>query len=233
MAEATPPKAGLMLSLRRLVRGLSALFWGLPFTLVVCVQSTGADWIRPLGVFPPVFATGLLLYGLHQLSYFHRTERPWALSLETARLLAVVNLGLSPFVFLRNRVPSEPFFDQAFWVLALSCILFLAVLNRCLRCLSAMLPDETLREETRMFTSLNVWLIGLMLTLVLLHQVAGPFLFQSEEGPAGWIVFLYDAFYRVQQPLLLFLILLPLSITMTVIWKIKEVVLAGVFSRAE
>ena len=54
----------LLGALGRLVRGLSLLFWGLPIALVVCIQSAKGDWFRPLGVVPPVLATGLLLYGV-------------------------------------------------------------------------------------------------------------------------------------------------------------------------
>src|SRR5262249_12423583 len=63
-AEPAPPKVELMLSLGRLVRGLSALFWGLPTALVVCVQTAKSEWLRPLGVIPPIATTALLFYGV-------------------------------------------------------------------------------------------------------------------------------------------------------------------------
>ena len=58
------PNAELLRSLGRLVRGLSALFWGLPIALVVCVQTAKGELLRPLGVAPPLVATALLLHGL-------------------------------------------------------------------------------------------------------------------------------------------------------------------------
>src|SRR5437764_1404541 len=42
----TAPKTELMRSLGRLVRGLSALFWGLPIALVACVQSATTDCLH-------------------------------------------------------------------------------------------------------------------------------------------------------------------------------------------
>ena len=45
----TAPKTELMRSLGRLVRGLSALFWGLPIALVVCVQTVNTNWLGSLG----------------------------------------------------------------------------------------------------------------------------------------------------------------------------------------
>jgi len=226
-----PPNAGLMRALRRLVRGLSALFWGLPVTLLVSVQSAGSDWLRDLGVLPPVVATGLLLYGLIEMGHFQRQERPWREALELTRLFALVNVGLSPFVFLWSKVPQEPFFTQAVGLLALSCVLFLAALNRSLQRLAAMLPDETLREETRMFANLNLWLMVSVLLLILLHRVITQLFDSAPGGTPGLFIILLNLLSEeeARRFLLLFLVLLPLSITMTMIWKIKEVVLGGVF----
>jgi hypothetical protein len=231
MSEPPSPNAELMRALRRLVRGLSALFWGLPVTLLVTVQGASSEWLRSLGVFPPVVATGLLLYGLVEMGHFHKQERPWREALELARLFALVNVGLSPFVFLWSEMPREPFFTQAVGLLALSCVLFLAALNRVLQRLAAMLPDETLREETRMFASLNLWLMFAVIGLVAVYLATTRMFDTSPGGTPNLFVILLNllAEREAQRFLLLFLILLPLSITMTMIWKIKETVLAGVF----
>ena len=50
-----------MRSLGRLVRGLSALFWGLPLALVVCVWTANPQWVKTFGVVPPLASTGLLV----------------------------------------------------------------------------------------------------------------------------------------------------------------------------
>ena len=231
MSESSSPNAELMWSLRRLVRGLSTLFWGMPFTLLVCVQGAGSEWLRSLHVVPPVVATGMLLYGLHEISYFHRTERPWRESLELTRLFALVNVGLSPFIYFWSQMPREPFFNQAVMALSLSCILFLAALNRSLQRLAAMLPDETLREETRMFSSMNLWLMVTVLVLVMLYQVLSQFADTPGSEPPKLLIVLLNILSETRRFLLLFLVLLPLSITMTMVWKIKEVVLASVFSK--
>src|SRR6266567_3957995 len=54
------PNPELLSSLGRLVRGLSALFWGLPIALVVCVQTAKGEWFEKFGIAPPVIATALL-----------------------------------------------------------------------------------------------------------------------------------------------------------------------------
>src|SRR5206468_12796007 len=86
-----PPSPELLSALGRRARGLSVIFWGLPIALVVCVQSAKGDWLRPLGVIPPLTATGLLLYGLTLLGHFQKQERVWSAALERVKLFALIN----------------------------------------------------------------------------------------------------------------------------------------------
>src|SRR5215211_2851688 len=91
-------KPELLPSLGRLVRGLSTLFWGLPIALVICVQTAKADWLRPLGVVAPLLVTGLLVYALILLATFQSQERVWMTALHRAKALALINVGLAPFL---------------------------------------------------------------------------------------------------------------------------------------
>src|SRR3954462_10452403 len=93
------PNSDLLRSLGKLVRGLSALFWGLPITLILCVWIAYSSWLKSAGWLPPILAHGLLLYGLWQLSGFQTQERVWRRAVDVASVLAIVNLGLSPFLF--------------------------------------------------------------------------------------------------------------------------------------
>jgi hypothetical protein len=221
------PKAELMQSLRRLVRGLSILFWGLPVTLLVCVRTGVSDWLRPLGMLPPIISTALLLYALSQLGYFQRQERVWAHALDRAKLLAIVNIGLSPFVFWWNQLPQIPFYFMAVGLLMLTGLLFLFTLNFVLQRLAAMLPDETLRMETRFFTSFNLYLLVTVLAVAALYMAL-----QQMDGLPTVVGHLLQVLESSRQTLLVFVVLLPLAMTMTLIWKIKEVVLASVFEGA-
>lgn len=228
----TTPNAELLRSLGRLVRGLSALFWGLPVSLVVCVKVAQTDVFQPITLFPSAIAniipllvvTGWLLFGLSQLGHFQRQERVWINALDRARLLALINLGLSPFLYWWEREPQQIFFRIAVQVLAVSGLVFLANLNLVLYRLSVMLPDENLRQETRHFTMLNRLLVlGILLFggafAVCLHYPRMLLILANDSiaiGPAGlWV--------------LLFLVLLPLAVTMALIWKIKQVILDSVF----
>jgi hypothetical protein len=219
------PRAELMRSLGRLVRGLSALFWGLPLALVVSVYVATNEFAQPPHLFAPVIVAGMLFYGLHLLGDFQKAERIWRDALDRTRLLALVNLGLSPFVYWYNRLPHMQFFSAAVFLLMLTGLLFLFNLNHVLQRLAAMLPDETLRTETRVFGNLNTSLLG---AIVLVFGLL--FLLQRLENlPEIFETFL-RAMEMVRHWLLVFLILLPMAMTMTLIWKIKEVIFASVFS---
>ena len=214
----------MLRSLGRLARGLSALFWGLPVALLVCAETARADWLKPLGLLPALAVNALLLYGLWLMGDFQKQERPWRNALDRAKLLGLVNLGLSPFIYFHNKMPEQFFFTAVVMLLVLSAVLFLFNLNLVLKRLGAMLPDETLRQETRQFTALNRWLLVVLLLFAFayvgLTQITRP---SPEFGALlGWLA-------RGSYWLLVFFALLPLAMTMALLWKTKEVILDSVF----
>ena len=219
------PDADLLRSLGRLARGLSALFWGLPTALLVCVYASQARALKPVGLAPALAALGLLLFGLWQVSHFQPQERPWRRALDRATLLGLVNLFLCPFLYWSNRLPDELFFAVAVWILGLSGLLFLFNLNLVLARLGAMLPDETLRHETRQFTQLNrILLLGLL-------GLAVAYLLLSRMPALWWPLRSVVLFIEHSgQWLLVIFLLLPLAMTMALIWKTKEVILDSVFN---
>jgi hypothetical protein len=217
------PNPELLHSLGRLVRGLSALFWGLPAALIVCTTMAGG-WFGSFREALPLATTGLLVFGLWQLDGFQKQERPWRNALDRARLFALINFGLSPFVFWWNREPGVLLFVISLRVLALSAWFFLFTLNTVLLRLGAMLPDETLRHETRQFTSLSHTLL-MVLLLIVAAQVAVARIPQLPQQ-LGPILELWD---RGVPWLLIVLTLLPLAMTMALLWKTKEVILDSVF----
>jgi hypothetical protein len=218
------PKPELLHALGRLVRGLSALFWGLPASLVTCAQIAKADWLKPWQFVPALVATALPLYGLWLMRDFQKQERPWRNALDRAALPGLVNFGLCPFLYLRSQLPAQPFFNAAVFLLAISAVVFLLNLNVVIKQLGAMLPDEMLRHETSQFTAFNRW----VLAALLLAGGAYVFLVRDPRLPAafgawlGWMEVI--GFWS-----LAIFALLPLAMTMALLWKTKEVILDGVF----
>ena len=220
-------KVELLRALGRLVRGLSTVFWGLPVTVFIDVETARTDWFGFLGdaTFVPAVVAGVALYcGLRQLRDFQKQERIWHQALNRAEILAIVNAGLAPFLFWWHRFPGIMFYTICVVVLALSGLLFLMQFNLVLRRLCAMLPDEALREETKMFTTLNIAMFlaaffGLAVYLGLsqaqmLPQAIGRII--AGDNPRGlWLV--------------LFMSLMPLAMSLAILWKIKEVIFTSIF----
>jgi hypothetical protein len=218
------PNAELLRSLGRLVRGLSALFWGLPIALVVCFLTAKADSLRAFGIVPPLVSTGLLVYGLWQLGDFQKQERVWRTALDRARLFSLINFGLSPFLYWWNKLPTNIFFLAMVTVLGLSALLFLGSLNLVLRRLGAMLPDEALRLDTTQFTTLNLNLVFVTFAFALAYVGLGQF-----PTLPLWLGVVVGMMERGSLLFLILLVLLPLAMTMALLWKTKEVILDNVF----
>jgi len=121
-------------------------------------------------------------------------------------------------------VPGQMFFSLAVLILGTSSLLFLFNLNVLLERLGAMLPDETLRLETRQFTAINR---GLLLALLLLAAVYLCFAQLPDLPITLRLVALLLERYRLTA--MIVLVLLPLAMTMALIWKTKEVILESVF----
>jgi hypothetical protein len=237
----------LLPSLARVVRGLSALFWGLPLALLAGVKTAMGDswrmfgvWGTPAGRFPGVagvlvdaamaalpglIALGLLGYGLQLLRRFQPQERIWTGAIERASLFNLLLLGLLPFAHWWNVRPEHPFFVQSLGLLVVAAIAYMLALNAVLSRLAAMLPDEVFRSDTRLFTRVNRYLIGLLTGLLVLEQVAG-----LVPGRVPLLLHVYLADLADSRNwLFTMLALLPLALTMTLLWKAKEAILASVF----
>ena len=217
-----------MRSLGSLVRGLSVLFWALPVSLVVCVQTAQTDYLRIFGGIPSLLSTAALVYGLILLGRFRKEETIWIQALDQARILALVGLGLSPFLSWWSRMPSNLFFTIMIQLMAACGLLLLLALNPVLRRLTAMLPDEALRHETQVFTRMNTVLVGFNLALAA-GQCAAFHLKLSLEGLGRWHIVLERAAHWS----LWFFVLLAVAVTMGLIWKTKEVIFHSVFGGKE
>jgi hypothetical protein len=219
------PNPQLLQALGQLARGLSALFWGLPLALILCFQTARTDWLGAFGVLPPLLTTGLLLHGVLQMRHFRQQEHDWRRALERAQLLALVNVGLSPFLFWWSQAPGQPLFNCAVGLLAVSGLVFLSHLNLVLRRLGALLPDETLRHETTQFTNLNR---GLLTVTTLLAALLIGALWWRRPLPLA-LAYTVAMAEHFGLWLLVFFVLLPLAMTMALLWKTKEVILGSVF----
>ncbi len=222
-----PAKADLMRALGRLVRGLSTLFWGIPLALAADVQTARTDWLDDLGAlsFAPAFVlSGWLWYGLRQMRDFQPQERVWHQALDRAEIFAIVNTGLAPFLFWWHRFPSDPFYSVCVKFLAATGFLFLICSNQVLRRLAAMLPDETLRLETRTFTTINTWMLSAALGSLSVYLALTDF-----QGVPRHIEQQGLDMSIIGEWFILFLTLMPVAVTLALLWKIKEAIFTSFF----
>lgn len=211
-------------TLARVVRGLLVLFWAVPGVLLADIAVALDFAWRQFGFAPTVGAAVALVFGVSELRLFQPRERVWRLALHRTLLLALILLALSPLPIWWNRAPEEAFFAHGMLVLVFAGLAFLVALNDVLRRLAAMLPDETLRAETWFFTRLNT---GILVALIL---GVGLWWVLHRWPPASPLLFSLRMILESTRPWLLIMgLLLPVALTMTLLWKIKGVILQSVF----
>lgn len=203
------------------MRGLSAIFWGLPMALLAFARHFLMLWPTVYDLLFPVAAAALLTYGVTRLGGLHRQERIWQRALLLAQIMAVFVLGLAPFLFFWSRMPHVEFFSRAVAILLALSFAFVVTLTRALLRLSAMLPDETARADARLFHGLSTYvvcvLLGVAVTLyVRLSPIPLDEFLTLPRQPFGF----------GRQAILLLLTLVPVAMAMAVAWKLKEVVMA-------
>lgn len=228
MDEPETQPADLLPSLAKVARGSSILFWGLPIALVITTMSRISNWTDaayPIGLLLPPAAFGMLWYGLYFLTPFQPQERVWQQALGQAKLWAIVNLGLAPFLHWHHRAPDEAYFGYLVSLLALTFIFYLMTLNKVLARLGAMLPDETLRLESQLFSKMNRAL------LVMIPVGYGfMFLLSFISDPPAFLLRLLDFALGMRPWLFMAFVLVPLAMTMSLLWKTKEAIYASVFN---
>jgi len=188
-------------------------------------MSNWTDAAYPMGMLLPSVAFGMLWYGLRLFVVFQPQERIWQNALFQAKLWGLINLGLSPFLHWHHRAPDEIYFGIAVWLLAIAFVFYLMALNKVLARLSAMLPDETLRVESQLFSKMNRSLLAVIpmgvAFMLLLPLINNPpvFMLGILEFILAWRPLLFIAF-----------VLIPLSMSMSLLWKTKESINASVFN---
>jgi hypothetical protein len=243
----TPGVAGMGPSLGCAARGLSALFWGLPLALLACVKTALGDGWRAFGSWgapavrgagwpgllldtlqaclPAGAAVWLLLHGLGLLGRFQRQERVWAAAVDRAKVMGGLVLALVPFAHWWSLRPTEPLFMESMALLVFGGIALMLALNRVLLRLAAMLPDVVLRSDTALFSRVNACLIGLLAALMALEAFA----MRRPGTLPAYLEALLMELGESRNWLFVMLALVPLALTMTLLWKAKESIHERVF----
>lgn len=218
--------------LARVVRGLSALFWSLPAVLLIDAKiATDPTW-HSFGFLPSAAMSALMVYGIRQLRFFQSQERIWIASIERAEILSWLVLGLAPFPLWWSRNPEEIFLTRSLTILAFSGLFFVLALNHALFRLSLMIPDEVVRLETRLFSRINRTLLVVQIVVTVSYlglTRERQILLQRREHLPTSLVEVLGTLETAKPWLLVLLVLVPVALTMTLIWKAKDVILTSVF----
>jgi len=230
----TNPGKGVLTGLAGVVRGLSTLVWTLPLALAIIVWTVSrvgvamptpvSNLLISMGVAPGLVVTGLMWYGVWQIGRYQPGHPVWQRTAERARWLGLLLIGFSPFLYWWSRQPEVLYFKISAAALILFGLLFLAQLNTLLRRLTALLPDQALREETSSMARLNYGILAVLG----LFQV-GLFALDRLAFDAA-AEFVARQYLWLARLLLLLFLVMPLAITIAVMWKIKETILQGVFA---
>ena len=101
---------------------------------------------------------------------------------------------------------------------------FLLALNHSLRRLAALLPDETLRSDMRLFTTINTTLLSTLLAFAATWILAREFQFLPNH-----LQEILEVLEQARVLLVVSLGLLPVALTMTLVWKAKEAIVTDVY----
>ena len=241
MTETAPLSSNLMPSLRQLVRGLELLFWALPITLLVCVQEILAPAWESWGIMPLILSTGTLWFGVSRLRQFHPKEQIWQSAVRLTEVLALLMAGLVPFLHWIQALPElsasgysagQKHIIYSTIIFCTASIMFVLNLNHLLTRLGAILPDPVLRADIKLFVMMNfilffpmlaaMWCCRLSNELYSVLYYKAPGLAESFGNAVG--------LQELLQGMVLWIAILIIATTMTMIWKAKEAVLNGVFS---
>ena len=186
----------------------------------------GRVWGETLsGSLAAVLAASLIVYGLRLLLRFQRQETIWIDAVNRASLAALTVVGLLPFAYWWSRFPAIAVFDRGVALLFTAGIGLGLALNHLLVRLAAMLPDEILRQDARMLAQIDQSLLLGLFGFAALDWWLPRWL---PHLPAAWSPMIL-AVHDLRFALLLLGALIPLALTMTLIWKTKETIIAGVF----
>ena len=241
MTETVPLSPNLMPSLRQLVRGLELLFWALPIALLVCVQEIMAPAWESWGIMPLILSTGTLWFGVSRLRQFQPKEQIWQSAVRLTEVLALLMAGLVPFLHWIQVLPElsasgysvgQKHIIYSTIIFCTASIMFVLNLNHLLTRLGAILPDPVLRADIKLFVMMNfilffpmlaaMWCCRLSNELYSVLYYKAPGLAESFGNAVG--------LQELLQEVVLWIAILIIATTMTMIWKAKEAVLNGVFS---
>ena len=106
-------------------------------------------------------------------------------------------------IFFWHAFPYQSFFGHSVHLLFISGMLYLHQLNYAIRRLAFMIPDQTLRQDTELFTGLNRRVLSFLMALGMLYWSMGWFTASGKVNKTAQHCARTNAFAIVLAPCLL------------------------------
>jgi|GEM_PF-744797 len=215
--------------LRDLVRGLTFLFWGLPLCVVIFAAVATTAGFGHLGVIGPAIPPMLICYGFIQVGSAVGGDLVWRRQVDRALLLGLIMVGLAPFLYWWHRVPENLFFSSMVIVLCVTGFAMLFVMSYLIQQLAFALGEPILLLDARRLGSYVRISAITSIAVLLSHVVGGIFKLLPQE----YLDAVLDTSHPVFLAGVVIFVLTPLATVMSLLWKMKQLILNSVFGRVQ
>lgn len=201
-----------------IIRGLSALFWAIPLTLISSVQLSLGVYGQARDAVFPVAAFSLIAFGSFHLSKLRIIgDIRWKSLVEHLLTISLAQVLLSPFLFFLFRVPESPFFIVSIYVLGIFIIIYFRLLLSILERMTVIIGSQSFKQD---FQWMKGFIEGALVVIFINWNVL---FFRSHiadlsEMPAWFLIM--DPHWLTS--FLMISSLFPITVTMTLVWKVKE-----------
>jgi hypothetical protein len=199
-----------------LMRGFSWVFWGLPLTLLLFFGAVEVHVLAKLRL--PSYALGVLVLftGFLNVTRAGPITPAWHGWARSGVLLSFIMLYLTPFVYWWDRAPHVRFFGANMWILLVSTMLILVVVNRLASELGLRRADTTFAIEAR----LCAW--SVVVLMMLPFGIAIGYAYYAFKKYGVTVPTTLSMAHKEMPFWLHVFFLLPFTLTMTTVWKARE-----------
>lgn len=228
--QAAPPAPRSQSSLSRadwlrLASGFSKLLWSIPLGLFLFTGAIRVHWAPLIQVPSYLMAAALYCWGILTLRKTPSLTSKWRQTLHLSLVLGVLLFYFAPFIYWWER---RPMIDH----LAINVFAFLFAVTWILWLINALAEAIATRLEDKVFfieTRLCRWSVGLFMILpVLTFWVMSTWRASRYGIPLSQ--FIQDLLFVRQAYWLFAAFILPLTLTLTMVWKTRKRILTQVIA---
>jgi hypothetical protein len=230
VADISPPKLS-GLDLVRLSQGFSCVFWGLPVSLLFCVQFllTETVVLSPemraslAGLHFSLFVAALVVvcfgaWRLGRVRVFGARWRRWSAA---ALCCALLCLYFTPFLYWWQAQPEEWLYTVNVFGQVLAVIALLIVLNLLCIELGRFLGDRSLVRESQVFLGLNAVVLALPSSAAFTWSAIASARLGDSASVGLEFLRIFRLYESFRMPIFVVLFL-PVSLTLANLWRVKD-----------